>query len=80
LCVGGHSTYAREPVFNWLRDYAHWHRNHYDRVGHFAQGLVPALIAREMFIRLNILNRKRWQPFLIISICLAISVIYEFIE
>jgi len=80
LCVGGHWTYAREPVFNWLRDYFHWNRNHYDRLGHFAQGFVPALIAREMFIRLNVLNRKRWQPFLIISICLAISCTYEFIE
>ena len=80
LSVGGHWTYAREPVFNWLKDYFHWSRNHYDRLGHFAQGFVPALIAREMFIRLNILNRKRWQPFLIISICLAISVTYEFIE
>jgi putative membrane protein len=80
LCVGGHWTYAREPVFNWLKDYFHWSRNHYDRLGHFAQGFVPALIARELFIRLNILNRQRWQPFLIISICMAISVTYEFIE
>jgi putative membrane protein len=80
LCVGGHWTYAREPVFNWLKEVFHWSRNHYDRLGHFAQGFVPALIARELFIRLNILNRKRWQPFLIISICMAISVTYEFIE
>ncbi len=80
LCVGGHWTYAREPVFSWLRDYFHWSRNHYDRLGHFAQGFVPAMIARELFIRLNILNRKPWQPFLIISICMAISVAYEFIE
>jgi len=80
LCVGGHYTYAREPVFSWLRDTFHWQRNHYDRLGHFAQGFVPAMIAREMFLRLNILNRTRWQPFLIISICLAISATYEFIE
>jgi len=80
LCVGGHWTYAHEPVFNWLRDYFHWNRNHYDRLGHFAQGFVPAMIARELFIRLNVLNRKRWQPFLIISICLAVSATYEFIE
>ena len=80
LCVGGHWTYAHEPLFNWLRDYFHWNRNHYDRLGHFAQGFVPAMIARELFIRLNVLNRKRWQPFLIISICLAISAVYEFIE
>lgn len=80
LCVGGHWTYAREPVFNWLKEVFHWSRNHYDRLGHFAQGFVPALIARELFVRLNILNRKRWQPFLIVCICMAISVTYEFIE
>src|SRR6267142_6758240 len=79
LCVGGHYTYARVPLFNWLREIFHWHRNHYDRLGHFAQGFVPAMIAREMFIRLRILNRPRWQPFLIISICLGISASYEFI-
>ena len=80
LCVGGHYTYAREPVFNWLRDVFHWHRNHYDRLGHFAQGFVPATITREMFLRLRVLNRPRWMPFLIISVCLGISVSYEFIE
>ena len=80
LCVGGHWTYAREPLFNWLKEVFHWQRNHYDRLGHLAQGFVPAMIARELFIRLNILSRKGWQPFLIISICLAISATYEFIE
>src|SRR3984893_12435059 len=80
LCVGGHWTYAQEPIFNWLRDHFHWSRNHYDRLGHFAQGLVPAMIAREMFIRLQVLNRKRWMPFLIICVCLAISAFYELIE
>ncbi len=80
LCVGGHWTYAHEPLFNWLKEVFHWQRNHYDRLGHFAQGFVPAMIAREIFIRLRILNRPRWQPFLIISICLAISASYEFIE
>jgi len=80
LCVGGHYTYAREPFFNWLREIFHWHRNHYDRLGHFAQGFVPAMIARELFVRLKILNRPRWMPFLILSICLAISAFYELIE
>ena len=80
LCVGGHYTYARVPLFDWLRDLFHWHRNHYDRLGHFAQGFVPALIAREMFLRLNILNRPRWLPFLVLSVCLFISAFYEFIE
>ena len=80
LCVGGHYTYARVPLFDWLREIFHWHRNHYDRLGHFAQGFVPAMIAREMFIRLGVLQRKRWMPFLVLSVCLAISASYEFIE
>ena len=80
LCVGGHYTYARVPFFDWLREIFHWHRNHYDRLGHFAQGLVPAMIARELFIRLKVLNRTRWMPFLIVCVCLAISAFYELIE
>ena len=80
LCVGGHYTYARVPLFDWLREIFHWHRNHYDRLGHFAQGFVPAMIAREMFIRLGVLQRKTWMPFLVLSVCLAISASYEFIE
>jgi putative membrane protein len=80
LCVGGHYSYARVPLGEWARDFFHWHRNHYDRLGHFAQGFVPAMIAREIFIRLNILNRKRWMPFLILSVCMFISAFYEFIE
>jgi putative membrane protein len=80
LCVGGHYTYARVPLFDWLREAFHWHRNHYDRLGHFAQGLVPAMIAREIFIRLEILKRTRWMPFLIVCVCLAISAFYELIE
>lgn len=80
LCVGGHYTYAREPFFNWLRQVFHWHRNHYDRLGHFAQGFVPALITREVFLRLGVLQRRAWLPFLIICVCLAISASYELIE
>ncbi len=80
LCVGGHYTYARVPLFDWLREIFHWQRNHYDRLGHFAQGFVPALIAREIFLRLKILNRPRWMPFLVLSVCLGISASYEFIE
>jgi putative membrane protein len=80
LCVGGHYTYARVPLFDWLRDLFGWHRNHFDRLGHFAQGFVPAIIAREVFVRLQILNRKRWMPFLVVCICLAISAVYELIE
>jgi len=80
LCVGGHYTYARVPVFDWLRPIFGWQRNHFDRLGHFAQGFVPAMIAREMFIRLNVVQRKRWIPFLVVSVCLAISAFYELIE
>jgi putative membrane protein len=80
LCVGGHYTYARVPLGEWARDFFHWHRNHYDRLGHFAQGFVPAMIARELFVRLNVFNRKRWMPFMILSVCMFISVTYEFIE
>jgi putative membrane protein len=80
LCVGGHYTYAREPLFNWLREVFHWSRNHYDRLGHFAQGFVPAMIARELFLRLKVFNRPRWMPFLIVCVCMAISAFYELIE
>ena len=80
LCVGGHYTYARVPLFDWLREAFHWHRNHYDRLGHFAQGLVPAMIAREIFIRLSVIAKRGWMPFLIVCVCLAISAFYELIE
>jgi putative membrane protein len=80
LFIGGHYTYARVPVFDWLRPVLGFQRNNFDRIGHFAQGFVPALIAREIFVRLRILNRTRWQPFLIVCICLAISAAYELME
>lgn len=80
LCVGGHYTYARVPVFDWLRPIFGWQRNHYDRLGHIMQGFVPALIAREVIIRLNVVNRKKWIPFLVVSVCLAISAFYELLE
>jgi putative membrane protein len=80
LCVGGHYTYARVPFFDWLRPIFAWQRNHYDRLGHLMQGLVPAIIAREVLIRLDIVNRRKWIPFLVISICLGISAFYELIE
>lgn len=80
LCIGGHYTYARVPLFDWLRDSFHWQRNHYDRLGHVAQGFVPAMIAREMFIRLRVVAKRGWMPFLIVCTCLAISAFYELIE
>jgi putative membrane protein len=80
LCVGGHYTYARVPLFDWLRPLFAWQRNNYDRLGHFMQGFVPAIIAREVIIRFGVLARKNWLPFLVVSICLAISALYELIE
>jgi putative membrane protein len=80
LCVGGHYTYARVPLFDWLRSVFAWQRNNYDRLGHLMQGFVPAIIAREILIRLAVLNRRRWLPFVVVSICLAISAVYELSE
>jgi len=80
LFIGGHYTYAEVPLFNWIKDVLSQSRNNYDKVGHFAQGFVPALIVRELFIRLQIIQRKSWIPFLTVCVCLSISVFYEFLE
>lgn len=80
LMVGGHYTYAEMPLFSWLRDYFGWDRNYYDRLGHVAQGFVPALIAREILLRNKVLPRGKWLFFIVVSICLAISAFYEFLE
>lgn len=80
LIVGGHYTYAEMPLFNWLRDTFHLERNYYDRLGHFAQGFIPALIVREILLRKSSLNRGKLLSFIIISICLAISAFYELVE
>lgn len=80
LMVGGRYTYAEVPVFNWIRDALHAARNDYDRVGHFAQGFVPAIVAREILIRKSIVRRGGWLLFLVICICLAISAVYELVE
>lgn len=80
LMIGGHYTYAEVPLFNWIRDEFGMNRNHYDRVGHFAQGFVPALIAREVLLRKSPLRRGRWLFFIVVSICLAFSALYELFE
>jgi len=80
LLIGGHYTYAEVPLFNWLRDTLAWSRNHYDRVGHFAQGFVPAIVAREVLLRTSPLRRGRWLFFLTCCVCLAISAFYELVE
>jgi putative membrane protein len=80
LMLGGHWTYAEMPLFNWIRDMFHLARNYYDRVGHLAQGFVPAIIARELLLRTSSLQRGKWLSTIVICICLSISVGYEFIE
>jgi putative membrane protein len=80
LCVGGKYTYALVPAGNWLRDAWHLSRNHYDRLGHVAQGFVPAMIARELFIRLKVVRTVSWRTFIIVCVCLAISACYELVE
>lgn len=80
LMVGGHYTYAEVPLFNWLRDSFGMARNNYDKIGHLAQGFIPAIIAREILLRKNIVTQKGWLSFIVICICLAISALYELIE
>lgn len=80
LMIGGHFTYAEVPWFDWLRDALHWQRNNYDKVGHFAQGFIPAILAREILLRLNVVLGRGWLSFLVICICLALSASYELVE
>jgi putative membrane protein len=80
LLVGERYTYAQVPLFNWLRDRLHLARNDYDRLGHFAQGFVPAMIAREVLVRNSVVRRGFWLVAIVISICLAISASYELFE
>lgn len=80
LMIGGHYTYAEVPLFNLIRDKYELSRNHYDKVGHFAQGFIPAIIAREILIRASPLKPGKWLFFIVICICLAISAVYELIE
>ena len=80
LMVGGHYTYAEVPLGEWLRETFDQSRNNYDKLGHFVQGFIPAVIARELMIRLNVFNSVAWRNFYIVSLCLAISAFYELIE
>jgi putative membrane protein len=80
LIIGGHYTYARVPLFDWLKEIFHFQRNHYDRVGHFAQGFMPAIIIREILTRLDVVRSEKWRVFFIICVCLALSAFYEFVE
>jgi len=80
LMVGGHYTYAEVPLFDWIRDEFAQERNNYDKVGHFVQGFVPAIVAREIVIRQAVFNSVRWRDFFIVCFCLAFSAFYELIE
>jgi putative membrane protein len=80
LFIGGHYTYALVPLFDWIKDIFHQARNNYDKVGHFTQGFVPAIIARELFIRKNVIQKRGWLAVLTVCVCTTISVLYEFIE
>lgn len=84
LMVGGHYTYAEVPLFDTIKELFNLERNNYDKVGHFAQGFVPAIIAREILVRKNVVNAgvnsQAWLNVFIVSICLAFSAFYELIE
>ena len=80
LMAGGHYTYARVPLGFWVRDLLGLARNHYDRLGHFAQGFVPAILVREILLRRDVVLRRGWLFFLVTSVCLAFSACYEFVE
>ncbi len=80
LMIGGHYTYAEVPLFDNFKTLFDIKRNNYDKLGHFMQGFVPAIISREIFIRNKVINSRVWLNFIVVSICLAISAFYELIE
>lgn len=80
LMLGGHYTYAEVPAGFWVEDALGLARNPYDRLGHFAQGFVPAVVAREVLLRRSPLEPGKWLTFLVLCVCLAISALYELVE
>ena len=80
LMVGGHYTYAEVPIGDWLRDLTGGSRNNYDKLGHLAQGFIPAMIAREIMIRNKVVAVRGWLSFLVLCVVLAISALYELVE
>ena len=80
LMIGGHYTYAEVPAFDWLQERYDLSRNNYDKLGHFAQGFVPAMVAREIVIRKKVFGSARWRDFFIVCFCLGFSAFYELIE
>ena len=80
LMVGGHYTYAEVPLFDSISELTGSGRNNFDKFAHFFQGYVPAMVAREILLRLNVVSGRYWMAFIIICICLAISALYELVE
>lgn len=80
LATGGVYTYANVPLGFWMQKWFGFARNHFDRIGHFAQGFIPAMLARELMLRTSPLRRGRWLNFLTLATCLAVSAVYELIE
>jgi putative membrane protein len=80
LMLGGHYTYAQVPLGFWMEGWFGFTRNHYDRIGHLAQGFIPAMLAREIFVRRSPLAGSRWLPFMVVCFCLAFSAFYELVE
>jgi putative membrane protein len=80
LIVGGHYTYERVPLGEWWKEWFGWKRNHYDRLGHLVQGIVPAILAREILLRRSPLRPGKWLFFLVLCVCLAFSAFFELIE
>jgi len=81
LMVGGHYTYAEVPLFDWIREVLHQSRNNFDKLGHFFQGFEPAILAREILIRKQVVKPSRvWLDYIVLSIVLAFSAFYELVE
>ena len=80
LMVGGHYTYASVPLFDFIKDFLNQDRNNFDKLGHFAQGFIPAMVAREIIIRKSIITIESWRNFFIICFCLGFSAFYELVE
>lgn len=80
LIIGGHYTYARVPMGDWAKETFDLSRNHYDRLGHLFQGLTPAILCREVFMRNRVVTKRGWLSVLTVCLCMAISAVYELLE
>ena len=80
LMIGGHYTYAEVPLGDWVRDWTGGERNNYDKLGHLAQGFIPAIVIREILVRNRVVARAGWLSLFVVSLCLSISALYELLE